>query len=46
MKTTGRYSAQDIEKLIGAFSLEELVSFLILSGKVISGQFWERDYDL
>ena len=46
VKTTGRYSAQDIEKLICAFSLEELVSFLILSRKVITGQFWERDYDL
>lgn len=46
VKEHGRYSAHDIEKLIVSFSLEELVKFLILSRKVITGQFWERDYDL
>ena len=46
LKKQGRYSAHDIEKMIFYFSLEDLVKFLILSRKVITGQFWEREYDL
>ena len=46
LKKKGRLTPHEIEEVIFYFSLEDLVKFLIQSRKVITGQFWERDYDL
>lgn len=46
LKKQSRLTPRDIEQLIFHFSLEDLVKYLIQSRKVITGQFWERDYDL
>lgn len=46
LKKKARMTPQEIEQLIFHFPLEELVRFLVQSRKVITGQFWEGDYDL
>ena len=46
LKKNARITPQEIEQLVFHFPLEELVKFLVQSRKVITGQFWEGDYDL